>query len=274
MSRPIWKGTVSFGMVSIPVALHPGTDEEELSFDLLDRRDHSPIGYRKVNKTTGEEVPKEEIVRALRLEGNRYVLVDDADLKRVSPDRLQTVRIHSFVSADEIRPVYYERPYYLEPVERSPKGFVLLREVLRSTRRVGVAQVVLRTRERLAVLLAEGPLLVLNLLRYARELRDPSQIRIPGDDLKSFQIGEKEMKMAQRLVEEMTEPWKPEKYQDVYREELRAALERKAERGAIEEVPAGSGRRGAKAPAGDLMSLLKKSVLRAEEGRPRRSRTA
>src|SRR5438552_2243338 len=113
MSRPIWKGSINFGMVSIPVALHPGESEDELQFDLLDRRDHSPIGYRKVNKTTGQEVPREEIVRGFRLEENRYVIVEDSDLKRVSADRLQTIRIHSFVSPEEIRPVYYERPYYL-----------------------------------------------------------------------------------------------------------------------------------------------------------------
>jgi DNA end-binding protein Ku len=273
MSRPIWKGTISFGMVSIPVALHPGESADELSFDLLDRRDRAPIGYRKVNKNTGEEVPREEIVRAYRVDGGRYVVVEDADLTRISEDRLQTIRIHSFASPEEIRPVYFERPYYLEAAERVPKGYALLREALVTTHRVGVAQVVLRTRERLAVLTPEGPLLVLNLVRYAHELRDPAQLRIPRGDAQASGLGEKELKMAQRLVEEMTEPWAPEKFRDVYREEVLAALRRKAESGAVEAAP--SARRAReRAPAGDLMTLLKKSVHRAEESRPRRSRTA
>src|SRR5262245_988741 len=138
MSRPIWKGGISFGMVHIPVALHPGESADELNFDLLDRRDLSPIGYRKVNKTTGEEVPREEIGRGRRLEEGRYVVVEEGDLKKISPDRLQKIRIHSFARSDEIRPVYYERPYYLESIARAEKGYVLLREALAASGRVGI----------------------------------------------------------------------------------------------------------------------------------------
>jgi DNA end-binding protein Ku len=268
MSRPIWKGAINFGMVSIPVALHPGEAADELRFELLDRRDLSPIGYRKVSKTSGQEVPGEEVAKAFRLGEGRYVLVDEGDLTRVAEDRLQTIRIHSFASPAELRPLYYERPYYLESADRGQKGYVLLREALVSTGRVGVAQVVLRTRERLAVIYPEGPLLVLDLLRYPSELRDPAGLNIPRGDAAAVGVTDKELKMAQRLIEEMTEPFKPEQFRDLYREELLASLRRKADSGAVEEVAtAPAGRRGEKRPAGDLMTLLKKSV---EERRPRR----
>lgn len=264
----LWKGAVTFGMVHLPVALYPAQDAAEVDLDLLDRRDHSPVGYRKVNKNTGQEVPPSELARGYRLESGEYVLVDD--VRRDAGDRAHTIEIKSFVAPGEIRPAFFETPYFLEPTPEGDRAYALLREALSRTGRIGIAQVMLRTRLRLAAVVPDGPLLVLNLLRYPSQLRDPSALRTPGSDLA---VGAREMKMAERLIEDLTEPWKPERFKDEAREEFLAAVRKKAEAGEAvppREAPAGP----ARPRAGDLMTLLKESVSRAEQTRRRRSKSA
>ncbi|MGQ0570053.1 MAG: Ku protein [Armatimonadota bacterium] len=222
MPQGIWKGHISFGLVNIPIMLHPAETRDELDLDLLDRRDFSPIGYLKVNKRTGKEVPKDEIVRGFEYKEGKYVVLEDGDLKRASPDRTQKVEILAFVDPNEIDPRFYDRPHSV---------------------------------------------LLLNLLRYADELRDPKKLKLPGSNLKGLGISEKEVKTAERLIEEMVEPWKPALYRDEYKDELLAFIRRKAEKGDLEAVEEAKAPRPEKGKIIDMMALLKRSLEQAEGGR-------
>ena len=269
MAQTIWNGYITFGLVSIPVALHPAESRDELDFTLLDKEDMSPIGYRKVNKATGEEVPRERITRGLEVEKGRYVIVSDADLRRASPERTRQIEIMSFVDPAEVEPKYFDRPYYLEAVPKQEKGYALLRETLRKSRKMAIATVVIHTRQHLAALVADEEVLMLDLLRYPQELRDHSRLNLPARSVKALGIRDKESKMAERLVEQMVEPWDPAKYRDEYRDELTAFIRKRAKAGKIEEPPVEepAPRKGAKVI--DIMTLLKQSVEKAEKGRPR-----
>lgn len=270
MARPIWKGHVSFGMVNIPVTLVSADRPERVPFELLDDRDLSPIGYRKVNKNSGQEVPRDHIARGFRLDDGQVVLVSDEDLKEAAPERTQTLEIHGFVAMNEVPPLYFERPYFLQPTTAGEKGYVLLREAMTATKRAAIGSVVLHARQHLALLFVDGPRLVMNTLRYPSELKDPGDVA-PKKSPDELGIREKEIKMAERLVEEMAEPWEPEKYHDAYRDELMAAIKRKAESGEAKptaDVPAEADQ--GKAKVTDLMALLKQSVDRAAGGKPRR----
>lgn len=266
MSRVIWKGSIRFGLVLVPVGLHPAEQRRDMSFDLLDRRDHAPIGYRKVNKLTGEEVPNEEIVKAFRKDDGTYVEMDPEDFEKASPEKSRTLDISTFVDMKDIPPPYFDSPYYLEPLKEGEKPYALLREALRESGRAGVAQFVLRTRGRMALLFPDKDVLVLNLLRYAHELREPRGLNLPSVELASLGLSDKELKMALRLVEDLAGAWKPEGFRDEYRDELLALIEKKG-RG-VEAPPVGRDReRVAGAKVTDLMSLLKKSVSAAEKKR-------
>lgn len=273
MARPIWKGHISFGLVNIPVTLTPGDRRDELSFELLDGRDLSPIGYRKFNKTTGAEVPPEHLARGFQLDDGRVVLVSDEDLKKASPERTQTLEILSFLTPAEVPPQYFVRPYYLEPTAAGEKGYVLLRDAMKAANKAAVGVVVLRARQHLALMTPEGPRLLLVTMRYANELRDPKNLAEPKKTPEQHGVREKESQLAVRLIEEMTEPWKPEQYHDQYREDLLASLERRAAAGEVRTVaePAAGGREG---NVIDLMSLLKRSVAQKGSPRPKRGRTA
>jgi len=270
MAQAIWKGSVSFGLVNVPVSLYSGESREEIHFSLIDKRDKSPIGYRKVNKKTGEEVPKDALARAFELEKGEYVLVDDAELKKASPERTQRIDIKAFVDVKEIDPAYFDKPYYLEPAAKSEKIYALLREAMSRAGKAGIASVVIRAREYLAAVMPRGPALMLELLRYQYELRDPSELHLPESDAKKLKISDSELKMAARLIEDLEADWKPAEYKDHYREELLAFIVRKAKEGRAFEVEKEE-KSGAKpkpgAPSEDLMALLKASVARVEKGK-------
>ena len=265
----IWKGHISFGLVNIPVALYPAEARKELDFTLLDEKDLSPIGYRKVNKAIGEEVPRERITRGFEYEEGHHVIVSDDDLRRANPERTQRIDILYFTDADGIDAKYYDRPYYLEPAAKNEKGYALLREALRRTSKVAIASVVVRTRQCVAALISEESALVLNLLRFPSELRDPARLALPGKNLKALGISGKQVQVAERLVEEMAEPWNPEKHRDEYREELMAFIRKRIKSGKIEEVAEPEAPRKKKAAVIDIMTLLKRSVEKAEKTRPR-----
>jgi DNA end-binding protein Ku len=270
MPQMIWKGHITFGLVSIPVALYPAAQSRDvIDFTLLDKKDMSPIGYRKVSKATGEEVPRERITRGFEYGKGRYVIVSDADLRRASPERTQQIAITAFVDPAEVQAKYFDRPYYLEAVPKQEKGYALLRETMRKSGKMAIATVVIHTRQHLAALMAEENALVLDLLRYPQELRDPSHLTLPGKSLKTLDVSDKELKMAERLVEQMVEPWEPSKYRDEYRDELTAFIRKRAKAGKIEEpeVEEPAARKAGKVI--DIMSLLKQSVDKAEKGRPR-----
>lgn len=272
MARALWKGSISFGLVNIPVGLYSAEQRDEgLSFAQLDRRSMSPIGYRRYNKKTGDEVPWEEIVRGYEYESGRYVVLSDEDFKRANPKASRTVEILDFVDAEEIEPLYFDKPYYLAPPSTgaTAKGYALLRETLRRTGKVGVARVVIRTREYLAAVIARGPMLVLEVLRYPYELRSAEDLEVPGEDLEELGVSDKELKMAEMLVEQMVEEWQPDKYKDRYRDDLLARIQEKIAAGETEVVTGEAAEEEVEAGADvvDIMSLLKRSVERAGKAR-------
>jgi DNA end-binding protein Ku len=272
MPRSLWKGNISFGLVNIPVGLFPAESRDEgLSFVQLDRRSLSPIGYRRYNKSNGEEVPYEEIVRGYEYEAGQYVVLSDEDFEKANVKATHTVEIMDFVDADDIEPVYFDRPYFLAPTTGNGKGYALLRETLRRTGKIGIARVVIRSREHLAAVISRGAVLLLEILRYPYELRSADDLEVPGEDLDALGVSEKEIRMAEMLVGQMVEQWAPEKYKDSYRDDLLARITAKIEAGEIEGVPVGAeGEEEAEAGADvvDIMDLLKRSVERAGKSKP------
>lgn len=262
MARAIWKGSISFGLVHIPVGLFSAEKTNDLSFRQLDRRNLSPVGYRKYNKATGEEVESDVIVKGYEYESGHYVVLSDEDLLRANPEKTQTVEITDFVDLDEIEPVFYDKPYYLAPTGKNAKGYALLREALKRTRKVGIAKVVIRSREYLSAVVPQGNVLVLEILRYADEIRATEDLEVPGDDLQALGVNDREIEMAERLVEGMTAEWTPEKYHDTYREDLMGLIQGRIDSGQTNEpdespVPDIGEARG---DVIDIMSLLKRSV--------------
>jgi DNA end-binding protein Ku len=283
MASRLWNGTISFGLVNIPVSLVTAEARNELDFTLLDERDDSPIGYQKISKRTGKPVPNDRIVRGFEYQDGRYVIVSDADLKKASPERTQRIDILSFVDTAEIPPIYLDRPYYLEPTRGGERGYAMFREALRRAGKVAVASVVVKTRQHLAAVLVQDNVLVLNLLRYASELRDPSGLRVPGSSLKSLKISDREIRMAERLIGEMTDHWKPDRYHDEYRDELLAFIKKRGREGKLASAPETEEEKPARPKRGeviDLAELLRKSLAKAGPGsreerrKPRRKKTA
>jgi DNA end-binding protein Ku len=274
----IWTGSISFGLVNIPVSLVTAEQRDELDFTLLDKRDSSPIGYQKISKRTGKPVPGDRIVRGVEQAKGRYVIVNDADLRRASPERTQRIDILAFTEAAAIPPLYFDRPYYLEPARGGDRGYALFREALRRSGKVAVASVVVKTRQHLAAVLVHGRVLVLDVLRYAAELRDPAKLRVPGSTLEALRISDRELKMAERLVAEMTEDWDPTRYHDEYRDELLAFIKKRGRAGQTTAAPEPE-EEPAKPKRGDIIDiaeLLKRSLARTGEDRrrPRRRKSA
>jgi DNA end-binding protein Ku len=257
-SRPIWKGSINFGLVNIPVALHSAEADHSVDFDLLDRRDFSRVRYRRVNEKTGQEVPWEEVVKGYEYKKGEYVALSDDDFLKANVEATQSIDITDFVDASEMRPIYFAKPYYLVPLKTGRRAYALLRETLKRTGKVGIAKVFIRTRQHLAVLLADGPLLVLNLLRFQHELRDASGLDVPKHEVTSNQ----ELKMAERLVESMVSEWNPDKYHDEYREDLLKLIDKKIKAGKTKAVEPLEVESKPKRPAKviDIMHLLRQSV--------------
>ena len=253
--RAIWKGAISFGLVNIPIALYPATRREDLKFHLLRKTDLSPINYKRVAEADAKEVPWDQIVKGYEYEQDKYVVIEDEDFKRADVKATQTVDIIGFVALDEIDPVFFDTPYYLEPQKTGAKAYALLREALKRSGRVGVAKVVLKTRQHLAAVKPEGDLLVLELMHFAEELVKPESLQIPG----KVDFSSKELDMAGQLVDRMTEQWQPQKFTDDYRHALMDLIEKKVESGG--RAPAGKPapkQTGSKVI--DLVSVLQESL--------------
>jgi DNA end-binding protein Ku len=269
MARVLWKGGISFGLVHVPVSLYPATKSEGLSFDMLDKRDFGPVGYKRYNKNTGEDVAWENIIKGYEYEKGQYVVVSDEDFKQANVKATQTVDILGFVDQASIAPYFFETPYYLEPGKRGEKGYALLRDVLKRTNRVGIAQVVIRARQHLAALIPFDRLLVLNTLRYPAEIRSPAELELPETG-KTAGLTDKELQMGERLVEDMAEEWKPAQYKDTYRDDLMARIEAKIKSGHTHvvtpegETPAEQPRTGAEVI--DLVALLQRSLAKKGKG--------
>ena len=255
MARAIWKGNISFGLVNIPIALYPATRREELKFRLLRKSDLSPVNYKRVAEKDGREVSWDQIVKRYEYEKGKYVVLKDEDFQRVDLEATQTVDIKDFVDQEEIDPMFFYKPYYLEPQKGGDKAYALLRDSLKDTNKVGVAKVVIKTRQYLAGVKPEEGVLVLELMHFADELADAEKLHLP----RKMEVGKREMNMAKSLIDSMTSKWEPEKYKDHYREALMEVIEEKVEAGGkeIEEKP-----RKAPKPTKviDLVSVLQKSL--------------
>lgn len=269
--RSIWKGSISFGLVNIPVALHSAETKQKMSFRLLDRRDLAPVHYRRVNEKSGKEVPWDEIVKGYEYEKREFVVLTDADFERANVEATQTIAITEFVDAAEISPVYFDKPYYLAPLKYGEKGYALLREAMRRTGKAGVARMVLRSREYLAAVLVHGDVLVVNLLRFAHELRGARAIDVPSTNLKQLKITDREITMAKELVEKLEERWRPERFHEQYFDDLMKLIDAKIKSGktkTIEEHGHAAVPRASKVV--DITALLKRSVEQAQQPARRR----
>ena len=263
MARTLWKGAISFGLVNIPVELYPAEDRKAFKFSMLDKRDLTPVGYKRYSKSSGKEVPWENIVKGYEYEKDQYVVLSDEDFRRANVKATQTIDIRTFVSEDEIPAEYYESPYYLAPATRGEKAYALLRETLKSTKRVAIAEVVIRTTQHLAAVIPHGRALMLITLRYQDELRPASGLDLPPEGLKSAGVGAKEVALAKRLVDDMTERWNPAEFKDTYHADLMARIKEKIKQGQTKEITK-PGADGESAPRSaqiiDLADLLKQSL--------------
>jgi DNA end-binding protein Ku len=264
MARAIWKGHISFGLVEIPVSLVKAEEPHEFDFSLVDRRDHAPIGYERINKSTGKPVAWDDIVRAHE-SGGELVLVSDEELAHANVEATRTIDILDFVDGAQIHPSYFERPYYLEPQRKQgAKAYTLLREALERSGKVGIATVVLRTRQHLAALTTRGPALVLVLLRFADELRPVERLDVPEEGDKAG-LKPKELEMAEQLVDSMTSEWEPERYTDTFFRDVKKMLERKRRSGETEPLEVVEEERPKRGAVVDLMPLLQQSMARGRD---------
>ena len=272
MPRVLWKGAISFGLVHIPVGLYSAEKRNSFDLTMLDRRTMKPVGFKRYNKETGEDVSWDDIVKGYEYEKERYVVLTEEDFKRANVEATQTVDILSFIEDGEISPIYFETPYYLAPDKRGHKGYALLRETLKQTGTIGIANVVIRTRQYVAALMPVGDVIVMNTLRYANELRGTDELEVPSSNLKAVGVNPREIEMARKLVDGMTAKWNPDEYRDTYHEDLMALVEKRIQAGQTEVItePSEEGEEEpAKGEVVDLMALLKRSVeTKAKAGKP------
>jgi DNA end-binding protein Ku len=268
MARPIWKGSISFGLVNVPISLYPAEEKSEMHFKLLDKRTKSEIHYERISAETGQQVPSDQVVKGYKYHGGDYIVLTDDDFKKAAVEATQTIEIADFVPLNSIEYTYFEKPYYVVPEKKAEKGYVLLREVLKRAGKVAIAKVVIRSRQYLAALIPQKDALVLNLLRYSDELREPSEFQFPSGNIEQYKVSEKELQFAEMLVDSMSSEWDPKRYHDEYREALMEWIEKKAQAGGA--MPALQGEFEGKEQTGkvvDMMELLKKSVQRAADRR-------
>ncbi|PZQ78356.1 MAG: Ku protein [Variovorax paradoxus] len=257
-TRTLWKGAITFGLVHIPVGLHTAATESGVDFDWLDKRSMDPVGYKRINKRTGKEIDRDNIVKGVEYEDGKYVIISPEEIEKVYPRTTQTIEIVQFVDAGEISFVYLERPYYLEPINKGQKVYALLRDVLQKTGKIGVAKVVIATKQHLAAVVPAGRALVLNLMRWGDEVRPLEGLDLPPESTKASTA---ETKMAVQLVKEMTAPWKPSEFEDEFKHKVMELVQKKVKAGETEtviepeeEAP------GEGAEVIDLSELLKRSL--------------
>jgi DNA end-binding protein Ku len=265
MPRAIWKGAISFGLVHVPVALYPASNENSIDFDWLDKRSMDPVGYKRINKRTGKEVASEHIVRGVKVAGGDYVVLGDDEIRTAYPKTTQTIAIESFVSPTQLPFTLLEKPYYLEPLARGEKVYALLREAMLAAGVVGVARVVMHTKEHLSALVPAGPALMLDTLRWAQEIRPWTDLKLPPEGSHATQLKAAELKMAGQLIADMTEDWQGERYEDRFTQALVALVEQRAAAGRTEQVqPLEANAEAAAANVVDLTELLKRSLGRGK----------
>ncbi|HET6827689.1 MAG TPA: Ku protein [Ramlibacter sp.] len=260
-TRALWKGAITFGLVHIPIGLYSATAESEVNFDWLDKRTMDPVGYKRVNKKTGREIAKDDIVKGVQYRKGEYVVLTREEIEEAYPRTTQTIEIESFVDIDEVPFVYLEKPYYTAPVNKGEKVYALLREALRQTGKAGIGKVVIQAKQHLAIVLPCGPALVVNLLRWGGEIRSWEDLNLPPSSGKAAGIKEAELKMAKQLIEGMSGRWKAGEFRDSFHDAIMQLVEKKAEAGEtetvqpLEEAPAQGG-----ADVLDLTELLRRSL--------------
>ncbi|TRO16150.1 Ku protein [Ectopseudomonas mendocina] len=260
MPRAIWKGAISFGLVHIPVALVTATSTQGVDFDWLDKRSMEPVGYKRVNKVTGKEVSKENIVKGVAYEKGRYVVISEEEIREAHPKSTQTIDIFAFVDSVQIPLQHIDKPYYLAPDRRGEKVYALLREALSSTDKVALAHVVLHTRQHLAALMPIDSAMVLVILRWPSEVRGLETLEL-DDSVTKPKLTKSELDMAKRLIKDMSADWQPEEYQDSFQDRIMALVEKKAKAGKIENVEQVEGEETRRsADVIDLTELLKRSL--------------
>ena len=273
--RAIWKGSISFGLVNIPVALYPATRREELKFRLLRASDMSPVNYKRVAEADGKEVSWDKIVKGYEYEKGKFVQIKEEDFKRVDIEATQTVDIVNFIKLDAINPLLFYKPYYMEVGRGGDKAYVLLREALVKSGKIALAKVVIKTRQHLAAVKAQEKGLMLELMHFPEELIDLSEFKAPA----AKAVSKQELAMASQLIDGLTSEWEPEKYTDEYRVELEKLIEDKIEHG--EKGKPAPARKGRAANIIDLVSVLEKSIQETRSrpepapvsARPRKSKT-
>jgi DNA end-binding protein Ku len=258
-TRTLWKGAISFGLVHIPITLHSATAENRMKFNLLDKRTMNPVGNQQVNKATGEAMTKEEVVKGFEYEKDQYVVLSSDEIKAALPKSTQTIDIEAFIDGSQIPTAYYNKPYYVAPASKGQKPYKLLQETMRRTGKVGIARVVISTRQHLAALMPSEEGLVLELLRWEDEVRDTAGLPLPDSDTK---VSEKELKMAEQLVNDLEDEWKPGAFHDEFREKLEQVVEQKVKAGEGEHImkPLEGEEVKTSADILDLTELLKRSL--------------
>jgi len=272
--RAIWKGTISFGLVSIPVSLHPATRREDLQFRLLRGSDLSPVNYKRVAEVDGKEVPWEKIVKGYEYEKGQFVVIREEDFRRVDVEATQTVDILNFVEMQEVNPLLFYKPYHLESGKGGGKAYILLRDALEKTGKIAIARVVIKTRQHLAAIKPQGKNLMLELMHFPDELLDSSELKAP----QGTNPAKAEITMAEKLIDSMTTPWQPEQYKDEYKEALEEMIEEKVAHG-DEGKPTKAKRSRKPSNVIDLVSVLQESLKTASSkstggSRPKTRKTA
>lgn len=263
MPRPVWSGTLSFGLLNIPVSLMSGEKPSaDISFRMLDSRNNAPVKYERVNAETGEEVPWKDIVKAYEYEKGSFVVLEPEDIKSAAPESHDAIDVEGFVDAEAIGPQYFEKPYVLVPQKKAEKGYVLLREALQKTGKIGIARVVIRTRESLCAVIPEGDALLLMMMRYPDELVDVHEYNIPEGARGDYRITPKELEFSEQLIETMSSDWQPDQYKDEFRARLQKVIkERMEENGVVHRKPeAQEAEQGAATNVVDFMTLLQQSI--------------
>jgi DNA end-binding protein Ku len=275
MARPVWKGHISFGLVSVPVQLYPAEVRADISFHLVDSRNSARVQYQRVNSETGDEVPWDKIVKGYEYADESYVLLSDEELASASVEMTRSIEIEQFVDVATIDVRYFDRPYLITPAKGGEKAYVLLREAARKEGMAGIATIVIRARQHLAAVLVQDDALLLELLRFPQELRAIDDYDIPGKDLRRHKVNQKEIDLAAQLIKGMTAEWDPEQYHDEYRDVLMKLIQKKIKSGkteAIEDVEEEEPEEEPKTI--NFMDVLKKSVAHASKRRKAPKRAA
>ncbi|WPB59390.1 Ku protein [Xylophilus sp. GOD-11R] len=257
-SRTLWKGAITFGLVHIPVGLHTAASAQGVDFDWLDKRSMDPVGYKRVNKKTGKEIDKDDIVKGVKLDDDQYVVISPEEIEAVFPKTTQTIQIERFIDATELPFIFLERPYFVAPVNKSDKVYALLRETLIATGKIGLAKVVIATKQHLAALVPSGPALVLNLLRWGDEVKTLDSLELPAAGSRG--VSAAEMKMAKQLVGEMSGSWNPDDFKDEFRIQVMKLVEKKAKAGEAKTVLQPEEEAPKSADVLDLTELLQRSL--------------